>query len=150
MRLRTQVKQAIQCCALLAVRSGNCMTTRALSATFDLPKDYLAKTLQALAHAKIVTASYGPGGGYRLSREARGISILEIIEAIEGPIDSPRSKGSMLATAEPPAQALNQAVERLIEEVNAAWQSVLAGLTIEDLLGEVGPSQRASQGESWE
>jgi hypothetical protein len=56
----------------------------------------------------------------------------------------------MLAAAEPPAQAVNQAVERLIEEVNAAWQSVLAGLSIEDLLGEVGPSQRASQGESWE
>lgn len=150
MRLRTQVKQAIQCCVLLAARAGDTMTTSTLSAIFGLPRDYLAKTLQSLAHAKITTASHGPGGGYRLSREARGISILEIVEAIEGPMDSLRSTGLMLAAGESRTQALSLAVGRLIEEADAAWQSVLAGISIEDLLGQVGPGQQALHGESRE
>jgi len=52
----------------------------------DLPKQYLIKIFAMLAKADLVSPVRGKGGGYRLARSARDISILDVIEAVEGPV----------------------------------------------------------------
>jgi Rrf2 family protein len=52
----------------------------------DLPKQYLVKIFSLLARADIVTPVRGKHGGYLLSRAPQDVTILEVIEAIEGPI----------------------------------------------------------------
>jgi len=42
--------------------------------------------LKALAHARLVTATRGASGGYRLARGAKAISVAEIVAAIDGDI----------------------------------------------------------------
>jgi Rrf2 family protein len=49
-------------------------------------KEYLTKIFSSLSKAGLVTPIRGKGGGYTLSRPPKDISILEIIEAVEGPV----------------------------------------------------------------
>lgn len=50
----------------------------------SVPRPYLAKIANALARHRIITAKRGVGGGIALSRPPEKISLLEIVEAIEG------------------------------------------------------------------
>ena len=46
----------------------------------------VAKLLKPLAQARLVAAFRGSNGGYRLARDAASISLVEIVEAMEGPL----------------------------------------------------------------
>jgi Rrf2 family protein len=47
---------------------------------------YLSKIMQRLVKVGLVTSQRGPGGGFLLTREASKISLLEILEAVDGPM----------------------------------------------------------------
>lgn len=49
-----------------------------------IPEAFTRKTLQALARKGILSAGAGRTGGYRLSRPAKEISVLDIVLAVEG------------------------------------------------------------------
>jgi len=51
---------------------------------YEIPLDYLLKVLQQLARAGILLSIRGPQGGYKLTKEAREISLREVVEAVEG------------------------------------------------------------------
>lgn len=57
-----------------------------LSVTLHLPREFLAKILKVLAGRGLVRSARGAHGGYQLARPAREISFLEVIEAVEGPV----------------------------------------------------------------
>lgn len=52
----------------------------------DVSKTYLAKIFQQLSTARIVVGHRGVTGGYILAREAGEITLVDIIEAVDGPI----------------------------------------------------------------
>ena len=52
-----------------------------------IPKMYLTKVTQFLIRADILRSKKGPTGGHSLARPAKEISMLEIIEALDGPLD---------------------------------------------------------------
>ena len=49
-----------------------------------IPGHYLSKILQLLVRQKLLISMKGPTGGYQLAREADSITLLDIIEAIDG------------------------------------------------------------------
>jgi len=57
-----------------------------LSTAADCPEQFLAKVLQSLTRAGLVISHRGNTGGFELDQFHRAASLLEIIEAIEGPI----------------------------------------------------------------
>lgn len=57
-----------------------------------IPKSFLAKIFQDLVKAGLVKSVRGAGGGFALVRPPAEISVLEIIEAIEGKIVFQRCK----------------------------------------------------------
>ena len=65
---------------------GEATSAKAIAARYGLPSELLAKTMQQLAKNGIVDSRNGPKGGYVLSRRPESISVVEIIEAIEGPV----------------------------------------------------------------
>jgi DNA-binding IscR family transcriptional regulator len=65
-------------------------------------------------------------------------------------MDTFRARGPMPTAGDSRTQAINLVVRRLVEEAEDAWQAVLAGISIEDLLGQVGPREQATRGESRE
>ena len=76
---------AIRGLSELALRGGGkSMLLERLVAGTDLPRDFLAKIFQKLVRARILTSAKGRGGGFALARAAHEITLLEIVEAIEG------------------------------------------------------------------
>ena len=57
---------------------------RGIAAEAEIPAHFLAKILQDLARAGLLQSSKGPGGGFRLARPAREISLRSVVEAVDG------------------------------------------------------------------
>ena len=70
----------------LAAYPNRQVTAAIVAAETRLPQATVAKVLKALAHAGLVTATRGAGGGYRLARRATEISVAEVVAAIDGDI----------------------------------------------------------------
>jgi len=51
-----------------------------------IPERFLLKVLKPLVTARVLRSIKGPNGGYELARPADEISLLEILEAVDGPI----------------------------------------------------------------
>lgn len=64
-----------------------------VSRDVEIPKSFLAKIFQDLAKAGLLRSQRGAGGGFILTRPATKISILEVIEAIDGKIALQRCLG---------------------------------------------------------
>ena len=79
------VEWAAHCAALLAALPQELAVPAATLAEFHgLPAPYLAKAMQQLAAAGIVSAVPGRRGGYRLARPAGQITLLDIVHAVDG------------------------------------------------------------------
>ncbi len=61
-------------------------STADLSEATKLSTATVAKVLKALGRAGLVTAARGSGGGYRLARQPRDVTVADVIAAIDGPL----------------------------------------------------------------
>ena len=66
------------------------VSTRMAAAEEHVPYQLACKLMQKLNNAKLVTSCMGPKGGFVLAAEPSKISLLEIVEAIQGPISMNR------------------------------------------------------------
>lgn len=73
---------ALRAMALLAYYPTELVPTPTIANETKVPTTYLAKVLQLLSNADLITGKRGVGGGYRLSRPAEEISLLEVIGAV--------------------------------------------------------------------
>ncbi|MFC1677538.1 RrF2 family transcriptional regulator [Planctomycetota bacterium] len=62
--------------------------SQAVSKQYNIPLEYLLKILQQLVRANVLRSKRGPRGGFRLGRPIKKISMLAIIEAVDGPLVS--------------------------------------------------------------
>ncbi len=64
--------------------SKNKIGIKKISSDLDLPTPFLAKILQLLAKQKILSSSKGPHGGFSLLKDPRKITLLDIVNTIDG------------------------------------------------------------------
>ncbi|MDO8302464.1 MAG: Rrf2 family transcriptional regulator [Sedimentisphaerales bacterium] len=57
-----------------------------VSEEYDIPLEYLLKILQQLVRASVLRSKRGPRGGFFLAVDAEKITLLQIIEAVDGPM----------------------------------------------------------------
>ncbi len=67
---------------------GGYITIAHVAEDMDLPRSYTPQILGLLARAGIAESRAGRGGGYRLARSPAEITMLEVVEAAEGPLAS--------------------------------------------------------------
>lgn len=72
--------------ALSCLDSGDCPTHHIsdIARCAGVPRPYLAKIINSLSRAGLVTTKRGYRGGVRLARAADDVSLLEVVEAVEG------------------------------------------------------------------
>ena len=71
---------------VLAARPGDVLSAADLAACAGLELPTVAKVLRPLAQAGLVEGFRGASGGYRLARDPADISLVEVVEAMEGPL----------------------------------------------------------------
>jgi Rrf2 family transcriptional regulator, iron-sulfur cluster assembly transcription factor len=75
---------AIKALGCLNEPSHHCRLIADVAKCAEIPKPYLAKIINSLARHGLVSAKRGYKGGISLTRRADDISLLEIVEAVEG------------------------------------------------------------------
>src|SRR3954464_10685260 len=87
MRLTSLADYAVVMMAAAARHAdGARLTAGLLAGETGVPLPTAQKLMGRLAAAGLLSSARGTGGGFRLAREAGGISLADIIEAVEGPI----------------------------------------------------------------
>jgi Rrf2 family protein len=137
MRFSDGVEWSIHSCLVLAeLPDGVGLPVARLAEYHELPAAYLAKHMQALSRAGIVTSIPGRGGGYRLSRPAGQITIAEVVTAIEGSrsgfrCTEIRRRGP--GALEPCRYTQACLVSQTMAGAERAWHEELARWTLADL-----------------
>jgi Rrf2 family transcriptional regulator, iron-sulfur cluster assembly transcription factor len=123
---------AVRAMLALARGSGNgLLSARRISNAMVIPVRFLPQVLGDLQRAGLVEAAPGRSGGYRLAREAGAISLLEVIEAVEG--DSRRR--SCVLRSGPCGVDGHCDVHDVFFEGQEALRGTFAGSTLADLAG---------------
>jgi Rrf2 family protein len=64
-----------------------CSTSaREIAEGYDIPIELMAKVLQRLVRTGLLVSTQGTRGGYALSRPSSGITVADVIQAIDGPL----------------------------------------------------------------
>lgn len=85
--LRRNTDYALRAMVDLAGLYGNePIAARQLAQQGDMPYQLTCKILQKLHNARLVESSMGPAGGFYLSRKPSKISLLDVIEAVQGAV----------------------------------------------------------------
>ena len=88
MTITRQADYAVRLVLCLARTDGRkVMTVDEVSKECFIPKSFTAKIFQRLSHAGITSSRRGVRGGFVLARNPRDISLLQVVEAIDGPLE---------------------------------------------------------------
>jgi len=156
MRLSAGVEWALHCAVLLAaLPPTGALSGRALAEFHGVSESYLLKQLQALTRTGLFTSTSGPLGGYRLARPPAEISVLEIVEAIEGPelgfrCTDIRQRGPAAVDAD--LYRVRCGIHTAMLRADLAWKQALRGQTLADVIALTGAGiapERAQQARAW-
>ena len=93
-----------------------------------IPKRFLLKVLKPLVNAQVLQSIKGPSGGYRLAKPASDISILDIVEAVEGPILG------FAPVGKDPNHPLNRRLEQICKQTAEQIRKQLGKVKIADII----------------
>ena len=80
--------------ALLAVgyiakhKDKGIILSQNISKAYNIPLEYLLKILQQLVKANVLRSKRGPRGGFSLAKPVKKITMIQVIEAVDGPMVS--------------------------------------------------------------
>jgi Rrf2 family protein len=130
--LTQTAKYAIRALIYLADQDGSGYSqTREIADLIKVPSNYLGKTLQRLAHARVLDSQKGLHGGFRMSRSPQRISLYEILIAIEA---LPRDFASTQDDDADDVDGLPSAVYAKFAEVSGMYVRFLKGTSLADLI----------------
>ena len=135
MKLSAGVEWAIHCCVVLSQAEAPVPAQR-LADYHGVSRSYLAKHLQQLSRAGLVTSTEGRVGGYALTRAAADISVLDVVLAVEGKepafrCTEIRANGPFPASEQQCRKPCG--IARAMYAAEDAYRASLAGVTVADL-----------------
>jgi Rrf2 family transcriptional regulator, cysteine metabolism repressor len=129
MKLSRTVAYALQATLLLAQdRSRMPVACSKLAAQGNMPERFLLQILRNLVNHGLLRSTRGVDGGYMLLKKPHDISILDIIEAIEGPVDA------NLGTVEGISPEARQMLDEALTDVTRSTRERLGSLKLSNLL----------------
>jgi len=130
MRLTTKGRYAVTAMLDLAIHYENGPITLAdISRRQGISLSYLEQLFSRLRKQGLVVSARGPGGGYRLSREAAEIAVADVITAIDEKVDATRCGG--LANCQDDQPCLTH---ELWSDLSQRIYDFLSGITLADLV----------------
>jgi Rrf2 family protein len=96
-----------------------------------IPERFLVKVLKPLVAARVLMSVTGPNGGYRLAKPMTEITLLEVIEAVDGPI-----RGEVPFTDGGDASGLYHRLEVICSETADQVRKHFGKVRIKELVGK--------------
>ncbi|MGX7417688.1 Rrf2 family transcriptional regulator [Carnobacterium gallinarum] len=138
MKLTKSLEQAICIMTLLATQDKEIPVTSAvINHRLNGSPTYIKKLMRKLVVKNLVTSVSGNNGGFTLVDSPKKISILQIIEAVEGNISTYPNSGLIDIVFQDMQVAANQGeivLANVFDEADALWTNFLATQTVADLL----------------
>ncbi len=132
MRISRTVEYGLSAAVFIA---QNCedglVMAKKISEAYDFPLAYLLQVMLQLVRAGILTSKKGPGGGFNLARPAKEITMLEIIEAIDGPVIVPMNLAEQTG-----GKPFAKKIEKMFLNVSEAMKASYAKVTLADMAGK--------------
>jgi Rrf2 family transcriptional regulator, cysteine metabolism repressor len=129
MQLSQSVTYALQSLLQLAESGEGVLITRGkLAANGQMPERFLLEILHDLVKRGILRSTRGGGGGFALARPPEEISLLDVIEAIDGPLPVGIPSGNSMP------DSLCRWLRLHLEEITEGVRVRLAGITLKQLL----------------
>jgi len=92
------------------------------------PERFLLKVLKPLVDLGVLKSVKGPHGGYRLARPAKTISLLEVVEAVDGPI-----RGDAPAVGKGAAATFDRRLQDVCDGASVLARERLAKVSLAEL-----------------
>lgn len=132
MKISTKGRYGLRALVDLAVNMQEKPVTLAeVAGRQKISQNYLEQVFGTLRKAGVLKSVKGSGGGYLLARDAKDITVKDVLDVLEGPfsiIDLKERESSDL---------ICQAISQLVwEEINANVNHLLEETTVEDLVKE--------------
>jgi Rrf2 family protein len=132
MKLTHAAYYALQALVYLArqqkKRAEQMVPSHEMAEAHQIPERFLLKVLRPLAAAQILLSVRGPAGGYRLARPARAITLLEVVEAVDGPM-----RGAAPRSPRAPDNGLHRKLSQVCGEIADQMRRQLARVKVSDL-----------------
>ncbi|MCU0225583.1 MAG: Rrf2 family transcriptional regulator [Acidobacteria bacterium] len=135
--LSQTAEYALRAMLCLADCAGQPRTVAEIARMAKVPAGYLAKVMQSLVKAGLVTSQRGLRGGFTLRREPAAVTVLEVVDAVDPlrriercPLDRPEHAGRLCA------------LHRRLDEVIVALQASFRETTIGSLLADEDADRR--------
>jgi Rrf2 family protein len=130
MKLTRATSYALHAVAYMAAqKSDRPVASHHIAHARGIPERFLLKVLKPLVSARVLLSVKGPNGGYRLARTPAQISMLEILEAVDGPI-----RGQAPFTDEASNGTLNTKLENICKQTADQVRKQLERVRISDLV----------------
>lgn len=140
-KLPASTEWVLHCATTLAqLEPGDTASAKQLAEYYDLPGPYLAKQLQAMVKAGLLAATTGPRGGFRLARPASEITLLQLVEAVDGaaaPYECREIRQRGRGALRPEDCRDTCILARKMAEAHDAWRQHLAATTVAGILAEL-------------
>ncbi|WP_428308490.1 RrF2 family transcriptional regulator [Lacipirellula sp.] len=129
MKISNTCSYAITAVTLIASQPANSHVSNArICKVANMPERYVLQVLRTLVNEQILLSVRGVHGGYRLARLASRITLLEIVEAIDGPIGAAEPV-AIQGMAKASVNAVGKALTGVAEDTRMR----LAAITLTDL-----------------
>ncbi|MEU4096047.1 Rrf2 family transcriptional regulator [Streptomyces sp. NPDC026673] len=140
MRMSKGVEWALHTLLNLHIAGGGPVGNGQLAEAHGLPSAYLNKQLQQLVRAGLLTSTPGVRGGFQLAKAIEQITLLDVVEAIEGDVrlfqcTEIRCCGRIGEIAPAPTEPCPVKVAMVRAE--DAWRQALAAQTLADVQAEL-------------
>jgi len=145
MRLSSKGRYAVMAMADLARHSVDAKVRAValadIAARQDLSLAYLEQLFTRLRREGLVVSHRGPGGGYRLARQAEQLAVADIVMAVDEPLEAVRCTSKSTGCMPGGERCLTH---DLWEALGAQIHGFLAGVSLDDVIqGRLRPSQAA-------
>jgi len=132
MRLTRASSYAIHALAFMAAqKSDRPVASHHIAHARGIPERFLLKVLKPLVSARVLLSVKGPNGGYRLAKRPADINMLEVLEAVDGPI-----RGQAPFGRDDNDGKLNRKLEMICKQVADQMRAQLAKVRLSDLTGK--------------
>jgi Rrf2 family transcriptional regulator, iron-sulfur cluster assembly transcription factor len=133
MRLTTKGRFAVTAMIDLALRqNAGPVTLAAISQRQQISLSYLEQLFGKLRRNGLVESTRGPGGGYTLGRESKGITIAEIITSVDEAMDATSCGGKENCAGD----AGRCMTHDLWSKLNARMSEFLGSVSLQDMVDE--------------